>query len=333
VIQHYDNVNREKFYLLRVALSKVWDWLKLLAAYAFLIGGCYVGTRVSLEWSQHYLPLGLHLLVIAFWASVMLLWVRIISGEFGKKMFVESYVNGILWPPFVYSISLLFMAASVFASISVTLQRCGYATFEPPLPNELSPVVDFYMWHFVNLIPGLGIPETLRWSQPYRYSDHLSGAVLLIFKIAVILPVIASFKLWHDVRKTAQLKRVAKRYADAWCSQKPDTVAGFYSENGSLSVNDGPPAVGRAAIAEVARSFMRDLPDMIVTMNDLKIGEPSSCEATFHWTLTGTNTGPGGTGRRVRIGGYELWKIDDEGLIAESKGHFDAADYERQLRG
>ena len=51
----------------------------------------------------------------------------------------------------------------------------------------------------------------------------------------------------------------------------------------------------------------------------------------FHWTFTGTNTGPGGTGNRVRISGYELWKIDNEGLIAESKGHFDAADYERQL--
>ena len=325
-------MNPEKFYLLRVPVSKLWDWVKLLAACVLFISVFYVGTRVSLEWSQHYLPLGLHLLVIAFWASVVFLWVRIISGEFGKEMFIESYVNGILWPPFVYSISLLVMAASVFASISVTLQRYGYATFKPPLPNELSPVVDFYMWHFVNLIPGLGIPETLRWTQPYQYSDHLSGAVLLIFKIAVILPVIASFKLWHDVRKTAQLRRFAKRYAEAWCSQNPENVAAFFAENGSLSVNAGPPAVGRAAISEIVRGFMRDFPDMIVTMDDLKIGERSSCDAAFHWTLTGTNTGPGGTGKRVRISGYELWKIDNDGRIAESKGHFDAAEYERQLK-
>jgi len=52
----------------------------------------------------------------------------------------------------------------------------------------------------------------------------------------------------------------------------------------------------------------------------------------IHWTLTGTNTGPVGTGRRVRISGYELGKIDSDGLIAESKGHFDSADYERQLK-
>jgi len=33
------------------------------------------------------------------------------------------------------------------------------------------------------------------------------------------------------------------------------------------------------------------------------------------------------------ISGYELWKIDNDGFIAESKGHFDGGDYERQLNG
>jgi predicted ester cyclase len=121
----------------------------------------------------------------------------------------------------------------------------------------------------------------------------------------------------------------AKRYAAAWCSQKPESVAAFFAENGSLSVNDGPPAVGRVAIAEVARGFMLDLPDMIVTMDDVT---HHSDGTKFHWTLTGTNTGPGGTGKRLRISGYELWKIDENGLIAESKGRFDGAEYERQLK-
>jgi uncharacterized protein (TIGR02246 family) len=123
-----------------------------------------------------------------------------------------------------------------------------------------------------------------------------------------------------------ELDQVAQRYAKAWCSQNPDSVAAFFAENGSLRVNDGPPAVGRAAIAEIARGFMRDFPDMIVTFDEL---EPRSDRTAFHWTLTGTNTGPGGTGKRVRISGYELWKIDNDGLIGESKGHFDAAEYER----
>jgi hypothetical protein len=36
-------------------------------------------------------------------------------------------------------------------------------------------------------------------------------------------------------------------------------------------------------------------------------------------------------GKPVRVSGYELWKIDNDGLITESKGHFDSAEYERQL--
>ncbi len=52
----------------------------------------------------------------------------------------------------------------------------------------------------------------------------------------------------------------------------------------------------------------------------------------FHWTFTGTNTAPGGTGKCVRISGYELWKIDHDGLIAESNGRFDKAENERQLK-
>jgi uncharacterized protein (TIGR02246 family) len=127
-----------------------------------------------------------------------------------------------------------------------------------------------------------------------------------------------------------ELPDFAKRYAEAWCSHDPEKVAGFFAENGSLSVNDGPPAVGRAAIAELARGFIRDLPDMIVTWDTLTV---TSNGAMFHWTLAGTNTGPGGTGNRVKISGYELWNIDNDGLIAESKGHFDSAEYERQLKG
>ena len=127
----------------------------------------------------------------------------------------------------------------------------------------------------------------------------------------------------------AELTKFAKRYATAWCSQDAESVAAFFAENGSLSVNDGPPAVGQAAIAEVARGFMRDLPDMVVAMDDVT---HKSDGTKFHWRLTGTNTGPSGTGKRVRISGYELWRIDDNGLIAESKGHFDSAEYERQLK-
>src|SRR5437016_4626684 len=126
-----------------------------------------------------------------------------------------------------------------------------------------------------------------------------------------------------------KLKEFAQRYAKAWCSQNPESVAAFFTERGSISINNGPPAVGRVAIAREAQTFMTAFPDMVVTKDKVMHDEEGT---KFHWTLTGTNTGPGGTGKRVRISGYELWKIDNDGLVAESKGHFDSADYERQLK-
>ena len=125
-----------------------------------------------------------------------------------------------------------------------------------------------------------------------------------------------------------QVRDFARRYTEAWCSQDPASVAENYAPEGSLTINDGPPSVGRAAITEAARSFMDALPDMRVEMDDLVAKDGG---AEYHWTCTGTNTGPGGTGNRVRFSGYEEWTIGDDGLIAASLGHFDEAEYAHQL--
>jgi predicted ester cyclase len=125
-----------------------------------------------------------------------------------------------------------------------------------------------------------------------------------------------------------QLIEFARSYTSAWCSREAGRVAAFYSTDGSLSVNDGTPAVGRRAITEVAQSFMTAFPDLRVIMDGvLLLGD----SIEYRWTLIGTNTGLGGTGRRIRISGFELWQIGADGLIASSQGHFDAAEYHRQL--
>ena len=130
----------------------------------------------------------------------------------------------------------------------------------------------------------------------------------------------------HD--RAIQLREFAQRYTAAWCSQDAASVAAFFSPSGSLSINDGVPAVGRSALTAVVQSFMTDFPDLEITMDDLvDQGE----RVIYKWTLSGTNTGPGGTGQRVRISGFEEWRIGDDGLVAESLGHFDSAAYQRQL--
>jgi predicted ester cyclase len=128
----------------------------------------------------------------------------------------------------------------------------------------------------------------------------------------------------------ATIHDFARRYTAAWCSQDAASVAAFFSPSGSLRVNDAAPAVGHKAITDVAQGFMTAFPDMQVLMDDLIVHGDG---VVYRWTLVGTHTGPGGTGRPVRISGFEKWRIDADGFIAESLGHFDSEDYQRQLEG
>jgi hypothetical protein len=124
------------------------------------------------------------------------------------------------------------------------------------------------------------------------------------------------------------VRRLAVEYTAAWCSLEPDRVAAHFAPHGSLAINGGAPAVGRGAISATAKGFYTALPDMQVYFDDLVI---DGARVEYHWTFTGTNTGPGGTGNAVRVSGYEEWTIDGDGLIAASEGHYDAAEYARQL--
>ncbi len=77
----------------------------------------------------------------------------------------------------------------------------------------------------------------------------------------------------------AQLTDFASRYATAWSSQNPQGLVSFYAKNGSITMNAGTPAVGRAAIAAKAGEFMTAFPNMIVKMDSVSL---NGSHATFH---------------------------------------------------
>lgn len=142
-------------------------------------------------------------------------------------------------------------------------------------------------------------------------------------------PVVITENKKENSMTNDSLISFAQKYTQAWCSQAPGNVAAHFAEDGSLTVNNGAPAVGRIAIAKVAESFMTAFPDMVLTMDSMPTTEKG---IEYHWTLSGTNTGPNGTGKKVRISGVEIWRFDNNGLIKESKGSFDEDEYNLQLK-
>lgn len=119
----------------------------------------------------------------------------------------------------------------------------------------------------------------------------------------------------------------AKDYAKAWSSNDPGAVASFYAEDGVISINGGDALVGRAAIAEMASGFYAEFPDLVVHLDEFRF---AGANALFSWTLEGTHSE---TGNRVKVPEWEEWGVTPAGEVAVSRGRFDAAEYDRQVKG
>jgi hypothetical protein len=100
-------------------------------------------------------------------------------------------------------------------------------------------------------------------------------------------------------------------------------VAAHYVSGGTIAINGG----DATSIADVAAAFIAAFPDIVVSQDDLVLRQDGSVE--YRWTFTGTSAE---TGNRVRVPGYEEWTISPDGRIAQSRGHYDQAEYDRQLQ-
>lgn len=119
-----------------------------------------------------------------------------------------------------------------------------------------------------------------------------------------------------------RLQDFARSYTAAWNSGVPSRVVEHYEPGAAIAINGADPQ----PIHGVAESFMAAFPEMELEMGDLVTRDDDVVE--YHWTLIGDHAE---TGNHVHIGGFEEWTIGDNGLVASSRGNFDAAEYERQV--
>jgi hypothetical protein len=91
---------------------------------------------------------------------------------------------------------------SFFAAATFVMERHNVVELVQRNSGSLSveEIATFYAWHFLEAVPVLKIPETLRWAQPLMYTDSQTGVLVLTYKIAVILPVIATFFVFWKER-------------------------------------------------------------------------------------------------------------------------------------
>jgi hypothetical protein len=101
--------------------------------------------------------------------------------------------------PLAATLLVLGLAVGTFAGLTTLLYEHGQLELHGRRVARdstlLGVAADFYIWHLLDSIPLLDIPQTIRWAKPYEYSDSLSGWLLLAFKAFVILPLIQAVRL------------------------------------------------------------------------------------------------------------------------------------------
>lgn len=121
-----------------------------------------------------------------------------------------------------------------------------------------------------------------------------------------------------------RMQEVADAYTAAWNSGSAVAVAGFHAPEGRIVINRGQPWERRAGVARMAAGFFADVPDLKLVCDGLRI---AGDHVVYLWTFTGTHAG---SGRPLRVAGWEEWDMDAELKVKSSRGWYDADDYARQ---
>ena len=123
----------------------------------------------------------------------------------------------------------------------------------------------------------------------------------------------------------AAARQLAADYTAAWNTGRPEAVAGFFTEDGGIVINRGTPWQGRSGVAEMAAGFYADVPDLALVCDGIRL---AGSHMVYLWTFTGTHSG---TGRPLRIAGWEEWDLGDDMKVTASRGWFDAGEWARQV--
>jgi len=160
------------------------------------------------------------------WALMVLVFVgglsmiRVITLPRWRSLWVRPCREHWLAPPAVAFITLIiaFIVTGEFAVVSTFLYLQGIATTSPerPLTDPVNDSYWYYIWNFLNAIPILELPQTLGLDLPFRYTDPWNRLLLLIYKIVLIGPVIATTVLiWRDARRLRYKTKGPERSSSA----------------------------------------------------------------------------------------------------------------------
>jgi predicted ester cyclase len=121
-----------------------------------------------------------------------------------------------------------------------------------------------------------------------------------------------------------ETQEIAAAYTAAW---NAGSAAAFYAPTGRIVISNGTPWENRDGVEQMAAGFFADVPDLSLTCDAVR---SAGGHLVCMWTFTGHHSG---SQNLLNIVGWQEWDMDENGLVAASRGWFDGADYARQVAG
>lgn len=189
-------------------LEKLIEVLKVLIKLDLVLLIYWGVPYIVLRWSQHQHPAfyitAITIIFIYFFGSLWLVSHKSFYNSFEKN------ILGVLFP-LMLIITLVWVGCTCFAALSSILSDYGAISFDPsPQKQNFEPLVEFYFWHFCNLLPQIEINETLEWKLQFQQRGNLINWLLLFFKAITIWIIIDLFYKWNEWRKEKNKKEDSK---------------------------------------------------------------------------------------------------------------------------
>jgi hypothetical protein len=208
---------RKGTFFTRVAYVATYIFQGLFAL--FLVLAFTSAAYKAVQYSSERFPEWLHLGVLSLYAFALAYLIFLIATEQNRVSDLARIrrwfgPRGLLVLPFL----ILLVAGSVFASFTFFLHKHGRVMLEQcsGRPVTEGSLLDFYMWHFLKLVPLLQINETLKWKEPLCYSQARIGFLILLFQGLVVLPSINTLRFYWKNRQTLNKDYVEYVYDPEW---------------------------------------------------------------------------------------------------------------------
>jgi hypothetical protein len=170
--------------------------------------GYFYQLPLVLQWTLVCISFGIALYIVG---ALALPWSRPLWLT--SNLYDPTHWWGFLLPV-ANTLFIACMATAGFVVVSEFLYRKGLATTSPeqaladPFNESFNQSFAYYIWSFLDAIPTLEFPQTLGWERPFRYTDPANRVLLLVYKIVLILPMIAtSVLIWGDIRRRWSRKK------------------------------------------------------------------------------------------------------------------------------